>query len=126
VRWAALLPDDRISLGAYKMRVYLGSDEMPSPSEQRRNRAGQFDGAPRAAASTAPRTDRMPPPLPAAASFAPPSNQGADEEWQVVPGGPAPPLPMPAASGGGFEILDEPSSRFELIDDDDDEIIELE
>ena len=34
VRWAALLPDDRISLGSYKMRVYLGPDDMPSPSEQ--------------------------------------------------------------------------------------------
>ncbi|MHB1556010.1 MAG: FHA domain-containing protein, partial [Isosphaeraceae bacterium] len=42
VRWAALLPDDRISLGAYKMRVYLGPDDMPSPSEQAqaRGRAG--------------------------------------------------------------------------------------
>ena len=35
VRWAALLPEDRISLGGYKIRIYLGSDEMPSPSEQR-------------------------------------------------------------------------------------------
>ncbi len=35
VRWAALLPEDRISLGGYKLRIYLGSDEMPSPSEQR-------------------------------------------------------------------------------------------
>src|SRR5215831_11883166 len=34
VRWAALLPDDRISLGGYKLRVYLGPDDMPSPSEQ--------------------------------------------------------------------------------------------
>ena len=33
VRWAALLPDDKVSLGGYKVRVYLGSDEMPSPSE---------------------------------------------------------------------------------------------
>src|SRR3954447_5021025 len=33
VRWAALLPDDRISLGGYKVRVYLGPDDMPSPSE---------------------------------------------------------------------------------------------
>ena len=41
IRWAALLPDDRISLGGYKIRVYLGSDEMPSPSEQMRG------GAPR-------------------------------------------------------------------------------
>jgi predicted component of type VI protein secretion system len=34
VRWAALLPDDRISLGGYKLRIYLGPDDMPSPSEQ--------------------------------------------------------------------------------------------
>src|SRR5215469_9340163 len=38
VRWAALLPDDRITLGGYKMRVYLGPDDMPSPSEQDRSR----------------------------------------------------------------------------------------
>src|SRR5579875_2070938 len=42
VRWAALLPDDRVSLGGYKVRVYLGPDDMPSPSEQfqARSRAG--------------------------------------------------------------------------------------
>lgn len=33
IRWAALLPDDRIALGAYKMRVYLGPDDLPGPSE---------------------------------------------------------------------------------------------
>jgi predicted component of type VI protein secretion system len=33
VRWAALLPDDQIVLGAYKMRVYLGPDNAPGPSE---------------------------------------------------------------------------------------------
>jgi predicted component of type VI protein secretion system len=33
IRWAALLPDDRITLGAYKMRVYLGPDDAPGPSE---------------------------------------------------------------------------------------------
>src|SRR6516225_6901856 len=48
VRWAALLPDDRISLGGYKLRVYLGADEMVSPSEQRRGgqrgaAGGDFD-----------------------------------------------------------------------------------
>src|ERR1700679_4107488 len=26
VRWAALLPEDRVSFGAYKMRIYLGSE----------------------------------------------------------------------------------------------------
>ncbi len=33
VRWAALLPDDRITMGNYKLRVYLGPDEVPGPSE---------------------------------------------------------------------------------------------
>lgn len=38
VRWAALLPDDRITLGSYKMRVYLGPDDAPGPSELARFR----------------------------------------------------------------------------------------
>jgi pSer/pThr/pTyr-binding forkhead associated (FHA) protein len=44
VLWAALLPNDRLTLGGYKVRVYLGPDDQPSPSE--RAAAG-----PRAAAS---------------------------------------------------------------------------
>src|ERR1700733_5240320 len=40
VRWAALLPEDRVSFGAYKVRIYLGSDDMPAASEQRRGRNG--------------------------------------------------------------------------------------
>src|SRR3954447_1509600 len=38
VRWAALLPDDRITLGSYKIRVYLGPDNVPGPSELHRAR----------------------------------------------------------------------------------------
>jgi predicted component of type VI protein secretion system len=34
IRWAALLPDDRLTLGGYKFRVYLGPDDAPGPSEQ--------------------------------------------------------------------------------------------
>ncbi len=33
IRWAALLPEDRISFGAAKFRVYLGPDDVLSPSE---------------------------------------------------------------------------------------------
>jgi predicted component of type VI protein secretion system len=33
VRWAALLPNDRLTMGGYKTRVYLGPDDVPSPSE---------------------------------------------------------------------------------------------
>src|SRR3982751_2807945 len=34
VRWAALLPGDRLNLGGYKVKVYLGPDHLPSPSER--------------------------------------------------------------------------------------------
>ena len=47
IRWAALLPDDRITLGSVKLRVYLGPDEVPAPSELPR-------GAARPAARPAP------------------------------------------------------------------------
>ena len=43
IRWAALLPDDRITLGACKFRVYLGPDDVPAPSET----PGQRSAAPR-------------------------------------------------------------------------------
>ena len=33
IRWAALLPEDRVALGSVKFRVYLGPDDLPSPSE---------------------------------------------------------------------------------------------
>lgn len=35
VRWAALLPGDKISVGGYKLQVFLGPDDVPSPSELR-------------------------------------------------------------------------------------------
>ena len=41
IRWAALLPGDRIALGGYKMRVYLGPDDAMTPSELYRKRAGK-------------------------------------------------------------------------------------
>jgi len=33
IRWAALLPNDRLSFGGYKSRIYMGSDTVPAPSE---------------------------------------------------------------------------------------------
>src|SRR5262245_22356129 len=52
VRWAALLPDDRIALGSYKLRIYLGPDDAPAPSELARWGSGR-----RRRASTAPAAD---------------------------------------------------------------------
>jgi len=34
IRWAALLPEDRLAFGAVKFRVYLGPDDVLSPSER--------------------------------------------------------------------------------------------
>jgi len=33
IRWAALLPEDRIAFGGVKFKVYLGPDDVLSPSE---------------------------------------------------------------------------------------------
>jgi len=44
IRWAALLPDDRLTLGSYKMRVYLGPDDLPGPSEMARSGASEPGG----------------------------------------------------------------------------------
>ncbi len=110
VRWAALLPEDRISLGGYKIRIYLGSDEMPSPSEQRRERAlasaapQAVRAAPVKAAGNAP-TARMP-----KQEVGVPTLEADDDDA-------APARSEPQVTEGGFEILD---------DDDDDEIIDLD
>ena len=34
VTWAALMPNDRLTLGRRKFKVYLGPDDKPSPSER--------------------------------------------------------------------------------------------
>jgi FHA domain len=138
VRWAALLPDDKVSLGGYKVRIYLGSDEMPSPSEQRRNRAGQAGAKARASggtqgvASPAKDTELLPPslaPQPPLTGFPAPSNHGVDdgvERWDntLVPDREDHQSRHVAAAAAGFEVIEEP--RFELVEDDDEEIIDLD
>lgn len=98
IRWAALLPDDRITLGGYKLRVYLGADDAPSPSELPKARA-----KPAAAPGPA---------APGNSSTAPPTPQQEDY-WESdqadAPGWRADAEPLPLA-----------------IVDDDDDVIELE
>ncbi len=43
IRWAALLPGDKVSFGGYKVKVYLGPDNAPSPSELAGQPAGMDD-----------------------------------------------------------------------------------
>ena len=152
VRWAALLPEDRVSFGGYKMRIYLGSDEMPSPSEQRRRgMAGaqaRAPGASRPAAQglypaakiTSPTTPvKAPRSLPS--SFPEPSHDGtAAAEWEDTAYEPADEPKCvgaePVRLNGGFEIVEDNADAgkgragvfeggFELVEDDD-EIIELD
>jgi predicted component of type VI protein secretion system len=118
VRWAALLPDDRVSLGAYKVRIYLGPDDMPSPSEQHQARARPAGGT----------NGSINPPMPLAPSTA---------QWPTVgpAAGPAAPVGFPPPSlsqvttfpaqapGVPKSVLDD-DFQFEILDDDD-EIIDL-
>jgi len=113
VRWAALLPEDRVSLGAYKLRIYLGSDEMPSPSEQRRGRSKLPAPA---------RPSQAPPGL--AAGFPEPSKDALATAGHGNPNSAGP-------NGREGILAGAPESNalragFEIIDDDDDEIIDLE
>jgi pSer/pThr/pTyr-binding forkhead associated (FHA) protein len=52
IRWAALLPEDRITLGSYKFRVYLGPDDAPGPSELARFRTSSQGRPPSDSPST--------------------------------------------------------------------------
>ena len=151
VRWAALLPEDRVSFGAYKMRIYLGSDEMPAPSEQRQARNGV--GGSRAPAvigrggaglySSSRKSEVNPPsqvPRLVPSGFPEPSDDGtaAAELETVYPSGASRGAvgAEPAVLDGGFEIVEDRAGAgnggtglfegsFELVDDDDD-IVELD
>lgn len=112
VRWAALLPDDRISLGAYKIRVYLGPDDMPSPSEQAQAR-GRAGAASRAAAVGA----AVPPVVPV--GFPEPSCSFIATAPGLESSEPGSPASRNISSPLGDDF------KFEILDDDDD-VIDLD
>jgi predicted component of type VI protein secretion system len=131
IRWAALLPEDRVSLGAYKLRIYLGSDEMPSPSELWQARgalaappkagaAGSAPAASRASKKTQPARASHSPDL-AALEFPEPSLEEAPPDWEIDSA-------EPVYAEGGLEIMDEEPApqEFEIVADDADQVIELE
>ena len=66
VMWAALLPNDRLTLGRCKFKVYLGSDTAPSPSEMRRPARGAAPSPakPGPAFAPGPPEPGFPPPTP--------------------------------------------------------------
>ena len=124
IRWAALLPDDRISLGGYKLRVYLGPDDMPSPSEQDRARANlggrmAVPGAPpRPVTQLHPHWPTVSPPARADVPIGFP-----EPSKSLVNGVPrAADLARPPAAAAPFPL--EEDFHFEVLDEDDDEIID--
>src|SRR4051812_16833448 len=107
IRWAALLPDDRITLGNYKMRVYLGPDSAPGPSELVRYRTNDQGQGPKGAA---PRPQAKVGARPAAT----PARATVEDERAAVSGNtPVEPPSMGSAVGEddlnwqGLRLLDE-------------------
>jgi predicted component of type VI protein secretion system len=124
IRWAALLPDDRISLGGYKLRIYLGPDDMPSPSEQYRARASlggrmAVPGMPaRPVTQSTAHWPTVSPPLQADVSIGFP-----EPSKSLVTAFPGADLARPAGAAAPSPLEDD--FQFEVLDDDDDEIIDL-
>jgi pSer/pThr/pTyr-binding forkhead associated (FHA) protein len=130
IRWAALLPDDRVTLGSYKVRVYLGPDDTPGPSELHRTRAR---GARPAASQPATGT----PALEAGPSYAGFSSlPGFGAEPGTAGRGPkgfAEPSVEISGSSAEHRVTRQPSRgkgdpkpHIPIVLDDDDDIIELE
>jgi predicted component of type VI protein secretion system len=117
VRWAALLPDDRLTLGSYKVRVYLGPDELPGPSELASVGAWP-SGGPKAGRSRAP--GRISPPR----AKEPVHLGRAPQQAYMAPSTPV----EPPAAGAVVGEDDLNWQNLHMLDDDaeDDVIIELE
>jgi predicted component of type VI protein secretion system len=121
VRWAALLPDDRIALGAYKLRVYLGPDDAPGPSELAKWSGAKGKPAPSLPAPASKIKEALPAPGPAQ----------SEREQFTAPS----PLGTPAVGAGEFwEAVedDDPDESgwqdkmFPRVNPDDDVLIELD
>jgi predicted component of type VI protein secretion system len=112
IRWAALLPDDRLTLGSYKLRVYLGPDQQPGPSELYRARAmrGAVAARPAALASGQDRLGGATFPEPSAMDI-----QISSSEEDIIALSPSP------------RRTNDPEPLVPIVlDDDDDEIIDLD
>ena len=92
ILWAALLPNDRLTLGAYKFRVYLGPDHAPAPSEQTLQGVVRAQGPRDAFAAPAP------------APF--PSRPRSDEELVVLEDNDHAMFPPEDTTGDDEDVLD--------------------
>lgn len=109
IRWAALLPNDKVTFGAYKVRVYLGSDEAPSPADRDDRLSTARNGvsnSPSGGIEDEGFSAPSPPEVPVVASKAKTAAPRADSSDEI---------PWP-------QVVEEPQDvKLELDDDDDDE-----
>lgn len=117
VMWAALLPNDRLTLGRCKFKVYLGSDEAPGPSETHRDRYAEMPSlvARPVGSSQAPASTYRPANTPAA-GFAPPTPLGIPIPAQL--------RNVPGSTDPDSEI--EPDGLDEFAIDDEEFMIDLD
>lgn len=115
IRWAALLPDDRLTMGGYKVRVYLGPDDIPAPSERPRRQAASALAVPGSAPASAnsPRREISADPgrgkqdeggFPVPSSVVVPAIQTEDGELEIIP-------EEDDGSDSGWRHLIKPSAR---------------
>ncbi len=97
IRWAALLPDDRVTFGSYRVRIYLGPDDAASPSETFQRKGAQrgpvVGSAPGANARGGLPAEEFPSPTPLgtpavspAASWVVDSESDGDSGWRNMLG----------------------------------------
>jgi pSer/pThr/pTyr-binding forkhead associated (FHA) protein len=134
VMWAALLPNDRLTLGRVKYKVYLGPDDVPSPSERHREQAvarvaasAGGGGMPASAAASGAAADPMRRPgasgFPAPSPLSMPALVSPAETTAPTKGSTDPDAEFEPIPDSDFDVLDD--AGLDILDDDD-EIIELE
>jgi predicted component of type VI protein secretion system len=136
VRWAALLPDDRLALGTYKLRVYLGPDDVPGPSELYKARQLRGGSSNRQPAGIRPGGQTVPSPLaPPVPAFRPQGESAPGRPRKVLNQDfPAPsPLEIDISRSEDDIIAPPKAGRsdefvplFPLVVDDSDDLIELD
>jgi pSer/pThr/pTyr-binding forkhead associated (FHA) protein len=136
VRWAALLPDDRLTLGSYKLRVYLGPDEVPGPSELYRSRQPRSFSSTRQPAGVGPGRETRPSPSPPAPGLRFPGQSPSGVAGPAFNLNFPEPSPLEiVVSSSEQDIIASPSKAgrhdesvalFPVVADDSDEIIELD
>ncbi len=138
VRWAALLPDDRITLGSYKLRVYLGPDDVPGPAElyrARQLRSGLTTRQPQPAGIGPGVAQGPTPPRPPAPTFRVPGQSPPATPGTALNQGFAEPSPLEISVSLSDQDIVPPARTakrddfvplFPFVTDDSDEIIELD